>query len=155
MDPSPKLMRLRRKWKKLTIKEAAEKANTAPARISDWEQGKHKPTPRSQAKLAKAYECDVDAFYEVDIPTIKTLGTAVIEDYFNDPEYKKDRKASIAVHLIAVLPDESEIADTIETKDVADILDLDNLVQNDIETEDDLVEQRNEGVADDADTDSE
>lgn len=88
-----------------TIEAAATAAKVSPVTINHAENGKTNPTPQTLAKLAKAYQCDVDAFFEVDIPAIKKVATSVILDYFNDPEYSKDRKASVAVHLLSALPD--------------------------------------------------
>ena len=104
-DPSPKLLRYFRKLRGLTLKQASDLTGIAPNRISDHENGKHKPTGKSLEKYAKAYRRDITDFFEVDIPTVKTLATAVITDYFADPEYNKDRKASIASHLLIQLPE--------------------------------------------------
>ena len=104
-DPSPKLLRYFRKLQGFTLKQASELTGIAPNRISDHENGKHKPTGKSLEKYAKAYKRDITDFFEVDISTVKTLATVVITDYFADSEYSKDRKASIASHLLIQLPD--------------------------------------------------
>ena len=107
-DPSPHLIRRYRLLLGMTIAEASIAVKTSPARICDWENGKHKPTARSLAKLAKAYNCDISDFYEADIATVRTLATGVIVGYFNDPDANVDRKASVAAHLITQLPDVPE-----------------------------------------------
>ena len=106
-DPSPQLIRRYRRLAGLTLAKAAELAKTPPAVICNWENGKHKPTVKSITKLAKAYDCDITDFYEADVGTVRQLATNVIIGYFNDPEANKDRKASIASHLLTQLPEET------------------------------------------------
>ena len=110
-DPSPDLIRRHRKLKGLTLKEAAVLLNTAPANVSNHENGKHTPTPRTLAKYAEVYECDVDDFYAMTVPQIKVLSGSVIVGYLNNPDANIDRKASVASNLLIQLP---ETADTNE-----------------------------------------
>ena len=114
-DPSPHLIRRYRLLLGMTIAEASIAVKTSPARICDWENGKHKPTARSLAKLAKAYNCDISDFYEADIATVRTLATGVIVGYFNDPGANIDRKASVAAHLLVQLPEKADEGDDEDT----------------------------------------
>ena len=107
-DPSPHLIRRYRLLLGMTIAEASIAVKTSPARICDWENGKHKPTARSLAKLAKAYNCDISDFYEADIATVRILATNVIVGYFNDPDANVDRKAQVASHLLVQLPERTD-----------------------------------------------
>ena len=121
-DPSPQLIQRFRRLACLTLAEAAELVGTAPAVICNWENGKHKPTSKSLNKLAKAYNRDVSDFYLADVQTIRNEATSEIMNYFRDPKANKDRKASIASHLLTQLPDasaehESESENTAETYD--------------------------------------
>ena len=114
-DPSPQLMQRFRMLSGMTIAEAAKAAKTYPANISNWENGKHKPTSRSLAKLAKAYSRDVSEFYEVDISTVKTEATSEVMGYFRNPNANPDRKASVAAHLLVQLPEKAGEGDDEDT----------------------------------------
>ena len=105
MDPSPVLLRLRRKLAGYTLRDVGKLTGKNPKNISDHENGKHTPNSKSLSIYAKLYECDIDDFYEIDIPRIKNLATAVIADYFYDSGYSKDRKAQVASHLLTQLPE--------------------------------------------------
>ena len=99
----------------MTIAEAAKAAKTYPANVSNWENGKHKPTSKSLAKLAKAYSRDVSEFYEVDIPTVRIEATSEVMGYFRNPDANPDRKASVAAHLLVQLPEKADEGDDEDT----------------------------------------
>ena len=125
ISPSPILLRFRRKLAGFTLKKVSELIGKDPKNISDHENGKVKPNVTSLTQYAKAYKCDIDDFYDVDTDVIKQLGTGVVVNYFNDPEYPKDKKASIAAQLIISLPHQHEVSVTVSEveKQVNDLLD--------------------------------
>ena len=104
-DPSPVLIRRERRLSCLTQKEVAKAIKGSPDQISNWENGKHRPTSKSLEKLAAVYECDITDFYLVDVATVRTEATAVVMGYFRDASANIDRKASVAAHLLCQLPD--------------------------------------------------
>ena len=121
-DPSPQLMQRYRILSGMTLVEAAEAANTYPANISDWENGKHKPNAKSLAKLAKAYDRDVSFFYEVNISTIKTEATSEVLGYFRNPKANIDRKASVASNLLIQLPETKQTEEEDTSKSLDEVL---------------------------------
>ena len=110
ISPSPILLRFHRKLAGFTLKKVSELIGKDPKNISDHENGKVRPNVTSLAQYAKAYKCDIDDFYDVDTGIVKRLGTGVVVNYFNDPEYPKDKKASIAAQLIISLPHQHEVS---------------------------------------------
>ncbi len=105
MDPSPVLLRFRRKLAGYTLREVGKLTGKDPKNISDHENGKHTPNSKSLLVYAKLYECGIDDFYEEDLLRIKNLSTAVIADYFYDSGYSKDGKAQVASKLLTQLPE--------------------------------------------------
>lgn len=91
----------------MTIMQASEASGCSHTTICSAENGKTKPTVKTLTKLADAYKCDITDFYEADVQTIRTLATNEVVGYLNDPEANRDRKASVAAHLLTQLPDTS------------------------------------------------
>ena len=108
VEPSPQLIQRYRVLTGMTLAEAASAMKTTPDVVCNWENGKHKPTSKSLTKLAKAYDRDVSDFYLVPIDTLRSEAISDLKDYFRNPNANIDRRAAIAVDILARVPESQE-----------------------------------------------
>ena len=99
---SPVLIQHWRKIAGLSVYQAARKAGIDHLTIYNWEAGRTKPSPSLLGKFAKAVGKEINDFFPVRADSVRDKATAVIDDYFSDGNYDKDRKASRAIDILKI-----------------------------------------------------
>lgn len=101
-DISPQLMRHQRRLKGYTILRFAKISGISDQTILNAENGKHTPSEETIRKFAEALNVDISVFYPVKADDLRDKATAVVDDYFDDGKYPKDRKARVAVDVMKI-----------------------------------------------------
>ena len=111
---SPALITHWRKIAKLSVPQAARKAGIDHLTIYNWEAGRAKPSADKLALFADAVGKEVKDFFPVKVNVLRDKATAIIDDYFSDPKYDKERKSGRAIEIMKI--------PSIEVSDDKDVL---------------------------------
>ena len=100
--PEPKLIAHFISLAGLTPPKAARKAGVTHMSVNNWINGTNIPDSTNLQKLADALGIHISKFYLVKANDLRVKAAAVVDDYFDDPEYKKDGKARVATNIFQI-----------------------------------------------------
>lgn len=83
------------------VDEAASKISVKPTKISDWEAGKSKPTPRQGRLLAKVYERPFLEFFAKTIPEVQEVDLVPDFRFYPEGPTKREMRALEAIQAWA------------------------------------------------------
>ena len=106
--PEPKLIAHFISLAGLTPHEAAAKTGVTPMAVYNWTSGTNVPEASNLQKLADALGINISKFYAVKVNDLRMKATSVVDDYFDDPSYKKDGKARVATNIFQIPIDTTE-----------------------------------------------